>query len=198
MVDDLPMVLCVSGSLQRGSATSTCLAHLVTHLSKAGVSASLIDLARSALPLFRPGEAMAISEFQALQTQVTEADVLVLGTPDYHGCMSGALKNFLDYLWGELAGRLIVPLVVSNEKGLTVLDQIRTVARQCYAWTLPYGISVSEKADLQGPEIVGEALRARLEMLARDVRVYGGVLAAQRRADLAGTDSGFLARYRSG
>lgn len=198
MVDHVPVVLCVSGSLQDGSATSTCLTHLVTLLVKAGVPASLIDLARSPLPLFRPEEARATREFQALHTQVAEADVLVLGTPDYHGCMSGALKNFLDYLWGELAGRLIVPLVVSNEKGLTVLDQIRTVARQCYAWTLPYGVSVSDKADLQGQEIVSEALRRRMEMLARDVRVYGGMLAAQRRADLAGTDPGFLARYRSG
>jgi len=33
-------------------------------------------------------------------------------------------------------------------------------------------------------------------MLARDLRVYGELLARQRRADLAGTESGFLAKHR--
>jgi hypothetical protein len=33
-------------------------------------------------------------------------------------------------------------------------------------------------------------------MMIRDVEVYGGLLAAQRRADLAGIDPGFLAQLR--
>jgi hypothetical protein len=33
-------------------------------------------------------------------------------------------------------------------------------------------------------------------MMIRDMRVYGGLLASQRRADLAGTEPGFLERLR--
>jgi len=33
-------------------------------------------------------------------------------------------------------------------------------------------------------------------LLVRDVRVYGTLLARQRRADLAGTEPGFMARHR--
>jgi len=33
-------------------------------------------------------------------------------------------------------------------------------------------------------------------MLIRDARVYGEILAQQRRADLAGAEPGFLARHR--
>ena len=197
MADEGLGVLCVAGSLQPGSATALCLAHLVGQLSQAEVRVGLLDLAQSSLPFFRPLDADT-PEIQAVKPLVTQADVLVLGTPDYHGCMSGALKNFLDYFWAELAGRLIVPLVVSNEKGLTVLDQIRTVARQCYAWAMPYGVSVAEQEDIKAGAIVGDALRRRLDMMARDIRVYGALLAAQRRADLASSDPGFLARYRSG
>jgi NAD(P)H-dependent FMN reductase len=198
MADEGPVVLCVAGSLQPGSATSVCLEYLVKQLSQEGVQTGLLDLGQSPLPLFRPEATAALPELQAVRSRVAEADVLVLGTPDYHGCMSGALKNFLDYLWVELTGRLIVPLVVSNEKGLTVLDQIRTVARQCYAWALPYGISVAGKEDVKAGVIVGDLLRRRLDMASRDIRVYGALLAAQRRADLAGADPGFMARYRSG
>jgi hypothetical protein len=33
-------------------------------------------------------------------------------------------------------------------------------------------------------------------MMARDLRVYGNLLAAQRKADLAGLDPGFMAKQR--
>jgi FMN reductase len=87
--------------------------------------------------------------------------------------------------------------VASHEKGLTVTDQLRTVARQCYAWSLPYGISFSERDDLKDGQVSSDALKKRLEMFAHDVCVYGRVLAQQRHADLAGADPCFLARYRA-
>ena len=125
-----------------------------------------------------------------------EADVLLLGTPDYHGSMSGAMKSFLDHFWREFAGKLFATIVASHEKGLTVTDQMRTVARQCYAWSLPYGVSFSENTDVKNGEIINEQFKSRIEMFVRDIVVYGKILAAQRRADLAGTEVGFLARHR--
>jgi NAD(P)H-dependent FMN reductase len=32
-------------------------------------------------------------------------DVLVLGSPNYHGSISGVLKNFLDYYFNEFVGK---------------------------------------------------------------------------------------------
>jgi FMN reductase len=70
------------------------------------------------------------------------------------------------------------------------------VARQCYAWSIPYAVSFEEKTDVAGGAIVSDKLRQRLEMLARDLAVYGALLAEQRRRDLNGTEPGFLARHR--
>jgi hypothetical protein len=53
-----------------------------------------------------------------------------------------------------------------------------------------------EKEDVADGEIISDKFRDRLEMMIRDVEVYGGLLAAQRRADLAGIDPGFLAQLR--
>jgi len=39
--------------------------------------------------------------FAALKARVEAADVFILGTPDYHGSISSALKNFLDHFWRE-------------------------------------------------------------------------------------------------
>ena len=91
---------------------------------------------------------------------------------------------------------MFATIVASHEKGLTVTDQLRTVARQCYAWSMPYGVSFVEREDVKDGAIVSESFQKRLDMLARDLRVYGEVIARQRRADLSGSDPGFLAKHR--
>ena len=83
-----------------------------------------------------------------------------------------------------------------REKGLTVTDQLRTVARQCYAWSLPYGVSFVDKHDVRDGKIISDPFQQRFDMLLHDVRVYGALLAHQRRTDLAGSEPGFLARHR--
>ena len=101
-----------------------------------------------------------------------------------------------DHFWKEFTGKLFATVVASHEKGLTVHDQLRTVARQCYAWVMPYGVSFLEKVDVKDGEIASDELRNRLEMLQKDLQVYGKLLASQRAADLAGTAPGFLAQLR--
>ena len=134
--------------------------------------------------------------YAPLKARVVAAEVYVLGTPDYHGGVSGVMKNFLDHFWREFTGKLFAPIVASHEKGLTAHDQLRTIARQCYAWSLPYAVSFMEKEDVAGGKIVSEKFRDRLTMMTRDVQVYGRLLADQRAADLAGTDPTFMAQLR--
>ncbi len=185
------------GSLHRNSVTRTVLAIISEKLAQAGCVVDVVDFEREPLPLYNPDTAYGTPEFPGLKKRVDEADVLLLGTPDYHGSMSGAMKSFLDHFWPEFAGKLFVTVVASHEKGLTVADQLRTVARQCYAWCLPYGISFSENHDLKDGLVVSNALNERIEMLVRDVATYGGLLAQQRQQDLLGSEPGFLARHRS-
>jgi len=189
-------ILAVTGSLHGASVTRTVVIHIADQLKASGCTVDVLDLSREQLPLYNPDTAEDQPAFPALQARVESADVFLLGTPDYHGSISSALKNFLDHFWHEFAGKLFATVVASHEKGLTVTDQLRTVARQCYAWTLPYGVSFAEKADVQDGQIVNEQFRKRLEMLVRDIRVYGALLAQQRRADLAGSEPGFMARLR--
>src|SRR6266568_904193 len=196
MSDQPLQVLAVAGSLHRRSATRAVVLHVAKRLKAEGCIVDVLDFETEPLPLYNPDTAYHAPGFDALQTRVVRADVYVLGTPDYHGCISSAMKNFLDHFWGEFAGKLFATIVASQEKGLTVTDQLRTVARQCYAWTLPYGVSFMEEVDVKEGQIVSEALKQRLEMMMRDACVYGEVLARQRRADLRGTEPGFLARRR--
>lgn len=196
MSEKTPSVLAVVGCLHGESITRVVINYIATRLKADGCNVDTLDFHQEPLPLYNPDTACDQPGFAALQSRVDRADVFILGTPDYHGSMSSAMKNFLDHFWHEFAGKLIAPVVASHEKGLTVIDQLHTVARQCYAWSLPYGVSFAKNADVKDGQIVGEALKKRLDMMVRDVRVYGWSLAEQRRADLAGIEPGFLARLR--
>lgn len=189
-------VLAVAGSLHAASVTRVVVRHAADQLAAAGCTVDFLDLRAEPLALYNPDSADELPQVIALRERVQRADVFVLGTPDYHGSISSALKNFLDHFWREFAGKVFATLVASHEKGLTVTDQLRTVARQCYAWSLPYGVAFMEEQDVSAERIVRPELLQRLAMFTRDVRVYGALLAEQRRRDLAGTEPGFLARHR--
>ena len=189
-------VLAVVGSLNRTSATRQVIQHVAGQLRGRKAEVDVLDLLDEPLALFNPDSAHGAHGFDALKKRVEQADVYILGTPDYHGSISSAMKNFLDHFWHEFAGKLFATIVASHEKGLTVTDQLRTVARQCYAWTMPYGVSFADDMDVKDGKIVSDGFRKRLDMFVHDIHRYGTLLAGQRQADLAGSEPGFLGRWR--
>jgi len=196
-MSELPLhILIVNGSLSSTSVTRTVLQHVAERFQEGGATVDALDFEKEPLPLFSPDTAYSGSGYAGLKVRVDKADVFLLGTPDYHGSISSVLKNFLDHFWTEFSGKLFATIVASNEKGLTVTDQLRTVARQCYAWSLPYGVSFADGQDVKDGRITGAGFKNRIEMFVRDVRVYGALIAQQRRADLTATEPGFMARHR--
>ena len=196
MSDQALNILAVIGSLHRASVTRTVINHVAKQLGAGGCSVDVVDFGKEPLALYNPDTSHDAPHYAALQARVESADVILLGTPDYHGSISSAMKNFLDHFWREFAGKLFATVVASHEKGLTVTDQLRTVARQCYAWSLPYGVSFAEGEDVKEDKLVNPTFEKRLAMFVRDMRVYCAVLAQQRRADLAGNEPGLMARHR--
>jgi FMN reductase len=188
-------VLCVVGTSAAKSATHTVVADIARRLEVLGAEIDIFDPSKEPLLLFNPESSYDAHEFLQLQQRVEKADAYVLATPDYHGSISSTLKNFLDHFWQEFTGKLFAQVVCSHEKGLTVIDQLRTVARQCYAWTLPYGLSAAP-TDVNNGQIITAALDERIAMFIHDLQVYGLVLRQQRSADLSSAYPGFLARMR--
>lgn len=189
-------ILAVNGSMRDNSRTGLALQKILDAAQESGAQTHLLHLRELDLPMFRPEGSDASSVREALQ-RVQWADAFVLGSPDYHGSMSGALKNFLDFHWGEFAGKVFGYLCNSHEKGLTAMDQMRTAVRQCYGWSLPYGVSFSgDDVFGQDNSVTNAAFDARLKMLARDLTVYGTLIRQQFSADLQSHQSDtFAARY---
>jgi len=189
-------VLGVGSSLRKGSSSTIALSTALDFAKKQGAEIRLVDLRETQLPLYDPTESQSNVEIKKMQDDVNWSDALILSTPDYHGSMSGVMKNFLDYFWAEFAGKTFGYICSSHEKGLTAMDQMRTAVRQCYGWSMPYGISVSDSDDFTNGKI-NEKLELRLDMLARDLVVYGSFIRQQFVKDLNGNSvNTFASRYR--
>jgi len=193
----IPRIVAVQGSMQQGSATEALIRHVGALLEKHGALVTYVDLRVLQLPFFEERSARSVAQYCAIAPMIEEADGFVLGTPDYHGNPSGTLKNFLDYFWREFTGKLFGYVCLSHDKGTTAMDALRIAVRQCYGWSLPYGVSAAARIDLEASGVVrSEALRSRLEMLASDMMRYSALLGTERRHGLAEQHPTFMAELR--
>ena len=192
-------LLAVCGSMREKSYSSRLAIITLAAAREHGAETRLLELSTIDLPTYNPDkEAMDHPGLRTATEAVNWAEGFVLASPDYHGSMSGAMKNFLDFYWAEFAGKLFGYVCASHEKGLTVMEQMRTSVRQCYGWSLPYGVSVHGSNDFDSSGLTNPQVARRLQMLARDLVVYGALIRNQFQLDLAnGVTDSFAARYRT-
>ena len=197
-------ILGVAGSMRQESYSTLGLKMVLEEAKKYGSESHLLDLRDRNLPLYDPGAPSSNdpsfnnsnNELEKITTALKWADALVLASPDYHGSMSGTLKNFLDYFWEDFAGKTFGYIIASHEKGLTVADQMRTAVRQCYGWSMPYNISINGEKDFDSEgNLVNSTLVKRIKMLARDLVTYGTLIRQQFLQDVA--DHQILDTYAS-
>jgi NAD(P)H-dependent FMN reductase len=191
-------VLGVGSSMNKESFSTETLKIVLERVNHNDADTKLLNLNNTPLPMYNHKNSPETIHVNQAVDMVNWADAIILATPDYHGSMSGSLKNFLDYFWSEFAGKTFGYICASHEKGLTVMDQMRTVVRQCYGWSLPYGISINSSQDFnERREIINQSLLVRIDYFARDLVVYGGLIREQFKKDLKSTiNNSYAVRYR--
>ncbi len=186
-------LLGISGSMTTSSYSLKALEYVLNHTKNIyGSEIEVFDLKKNKLPFYDPKldrdpliTSLEKENIKKAKFMVQWADAIILATPDYHGSMSGVLKNFLDYFWKEFTGKTFGYICTSHEKGLTVMEQMRTVVRQCYGWSMPYGISTSSHDFDKEGNITNPKLISRLEMLSRDITYYGKIIRDQFISDVS-------------
>lgn len=191
-------VLGIGSSMRKDSFGTETLRIILKKVSENGGKTQLLNLFENPLPIYSPDNDGDNPSIKKATDLVNWADAFIFATPDYHGSMAGSLKNFLDYFWSEFAGKTFGYLCSSHEKGLTVMDQMRTAIRQCYGWSLPYGISINSGTDFnERRQIINTQLVRRIDSFARDLVVYGSLINRQFKKDLNSTISNsYAVHYR--
>src|ERR671924_667115 len=191
-------ILGVGSSMRNSSYGTRALKMILGAARKHEAKTRLLDLRGTIMPIFNPDRPNEHHEqLNRVTDDVNWADAFALASPDYHGSMSGVMKNFLDFYWEEFAGKTFGYICSSHEKGLTVMEQMRTAVRQCYGWSMPYGVSINGPQDFTNRELVNSRLSSRLRMMARDLVVYGRLVRDQFVRDLGSSEPDtFAAHYR--
>lgn len=125
-------ILIINGSPRETGRTTQ-----VTREIHKSYQSSFLDLSQLSLPIFT-GEPhqYETEEVQELIEKIEKADGILLATPEYHGAMSGALKNAFDFLNSAyFAHKPVALLAVSGggKGGINALNNLRTVTRALYA-----------------------------------------------------------------
>lgn len=182
--------------MRSGSYSTNALKIALELAKKRGAEVRLLELSKIVLPLRDPSAPQS-GEVEEAAKMVNWADAFILASPDYHGSISGSLKNFLDHFYKEFGGKLFAYIVASHEKGLTTMDQMRTIMRQCYGWGMPYGVAVNGELDFVNGLLVNAEVSKRLEMMARDLVEYGSLIRSKFVHDLESSEQfTFAAHYR--
>jgi FMN reductase len=171
------VVLGLGGSLRSPSRSLSALEVAVEGAKAAGAQVRLFDLRALDLPLFVPGIA-APPAAQELIDAVFEADGLLWSSPMYHGTISGAFKNALD--WLELLAQRdppyltdkVVGLISSagGVQGLQAVNTMEYVVRSLRAFAIPLVVPITARNafDAAG-DLVDERVRSQLHRLGEEV-----------------------------
>lgn len=86
-------ILALSGSL-RSRSTNTALLNAAAELAPVGVAVTLYDYAD--VPLYN-GDLSVPEAVERLRAAITEADAVLIATPEYNYSIPGVLKNAIDW-----------------------------------------------------------------------------------------------------
>jgi FMN reductase len=171
------VVVGLGGSLRRPSQSLSALEVAVRAAEEAGANVRLFDLRALELPFYVP-RTVPPPAAQELADAVFEADGLIWSSAMYHGTISGAFKNALD--WLELLARRdppyltdkVVGLISSagGVQGLQAVNTMEYVARSLRAFAVPLVVPIAARNafDAEG-NVVDDGVRNQLRRLGKEV-----------------------------
>ncbi|MCA1056546.1 NAD(P)H-dependent oxidoreductase [Rossellomorea aquimaris] len=164
-------ILIISGSPRKKGRTGIA-ARFIARTYKT----DLIDLSDGSLPLYTGEQEQAdLNSVKALKQKVKGADAVILASPEYHGGMSGALKNALDFLSSEQFAHKPVALLScagGGKGGINCLNNLRIVARGVYANVIPKQLVLDPHCfDYDNDGLLSEPAKL-VDDLVKELRVY--------------------------
>ena len=140
----------ICGSLSANGATKNALKVALDGAAEYGAKISLLELRDLDLVFFG---SVGVGEYPpdviALRKAISESQGIILATPEYHGSMSGVLKNMLDLMSIDDFETKIVGLVGvagGHTGAINSLNTMKTICRNLHCWVLPQDVSIANSS----------------------------------------------------
>ncbi|HEY9735889.1 MAG TPA: NAD(P)H-dependent oxidoreductase [Trichocoleus sp.] len=140
-------IVAISGSLREGSYSYLAVQEAMQRLRALGAEVELLDLRQLNLPFCDGGQDYPdYPDVTLLRDQVKSADGLILATPEYHGSVSGVLKNALDLMSFDHLSDKVTGLisVLGGQSNSNALNDLRIIMRWVHAWVIPEQVAIGQ------------------------------------------------------
>lgn len=175
-----PYIVGIGGALRPGSSTEKALRVTLAAARQNGAETCLITGADLDLPMYAPESPARSRQAIHLVDELRRSDGVILASPGYHGCMSGLIKNVLDYVEdlrvGErtyLEHRSVGLLVTAGgpQASVTTLSSLRAVVHSLRGWSTPLGVTINTSESIFDDDgrCIDQAVQDNLETLASEV-----------------------------
>lgn len=164
----------IGGSLRADSYSQQALSIAAQRVQALGAQVEILDLREMRLPFCNgEDEYPGYPDVERLRNAVKQADGLILATPEYHGSVSGVLKNALDLMgFDELSNKVAGLIsVLGGQSNSNALNDLRVILRWVHGWVIPEQIAIGQAWGAFSPEgkLVDEKLSQRFDQFSQSL-----------------------------
>ena len=181
----------VCGSLSADGATRKALAIALRGAAEYDAETALLELRDFNLVFYGsiPQDEYPPDVFQ-LRQALKDSQGIILATPEYHGSLTGALKNMLDLMNIEDFETKIIGLVgvAGGDIGaINSLNTMKTICRNLHCWVLPQEVSIANSAQTFDDDgnVKDPAIEERLLNVGRQVVKFASVQRKVQQSEFA-------------
>jgi FMN reductase len=125
-----------------------------------------------------------------LRQALKDSQGIILATPEYHGSLTGALKNMLDLMTIEDFETKIIGLVGvagGNIGAINSLNTMKTICRNLHCWVLPQEVSIANSAQTFDDDgtVKDPAIEERLLNVGRQLVKFASVQRKVQQSEFA-------------
>ena len=181
----------VCGSLSADGATRKALAVALKGAAEYDAETALLELRDFNLVFYGsvPENEYPPDVFK-LRQALKDSQGIILATPEYHGSLTGALKNMLDLMTIEDFETKIIGLVGvagGNIGAINSLNTMKTICRNLHCWVLPQEVSIANSAQTFDDDgtVKDPAIEERLLNVGRQLVKFASVQRKVQQSEFA-------------
>ncbi len=147
-----PHIVALGGTLRPESATGRLLAATLAKAEARGARTTLLTGEAIAFPHYEPGNVEGNPAVMRYLEALRSADAVIVGSPGYHGTLSGLVKTALDYVEAMSKDErpyfdgLPVGLIATAagwQAAVSTLQALRTITHALRGWPTPMGLAIN-------------------------------------------------------
>ncbi len=164
----------IAGSLRPKSYSHQALASATQRVEALGASVEILDLRQMELPFcIGSDDYPGYPDVVRLRETVQAADGLILVSPEYHGSLSGVMKNALDLMsFDHLSGKVTGLIsILGGQHNSNALNDLRIIMRWVHGWVIPEQIAIGQawKSFGEDGKLLDEKLSKRFDQFAESL-----------------------------